>query len=175
MHDLAQLRRQAKTAYETGRIRLSARVALVILPLTAICAWETRAPVRSAILGGLLLACSTTLRWWRHRGIEIVRGGLGAGVVPTAAALLLCRLPFCPPHIAVGICTIAGLLSGTFAGYSMTRPAARRRWDWCAVSAIACLTAALGCLGLGLGTAVGAAIGITIGTAAIDRLRFGTA
>jgi hypothetical protein len=173
MDDTARLRLRARRAYELGRARAASRVAIVIVPLVGVCGRETGAFAACAVLGGLLLALAVTLRWWRRHGADAVRSGLETGIVPMAAALLLCRMPFCPPHVAVGICTIAGFVAGAVAGHSLTRTMARPWWHWPAVAAIACLTAALGCLGLGAGTAAGASLGIVAGTGILDRNRRG--
>jgi hypothetical protein len=172
MHDVTRLRRQAKAAYEVSRLRLALRVAALIVPLAALCARETGALLACAGIGTGLLAVSVALRWWRTQGADAVRAGLHVGVLPMAAALGVCRFaPHWPAHAAATACATSGLLAGLIAGYLLTQPERRRASHWLAVGLVACGTAALGCVGLGLSTAVGGLLGVMGGTAAMSRIR----
>ena len=172
MRDLALLRRQAMRAYEVGRLRFAARVALVIIPFAVLCAQETGAYTKTAIIGGTLLLLAVILRWHSRGGVQAVATGLGSGAVPAFAALALCRFaPSCPPEVALGLCAGAGLLSGGIAGRSAMRRTAKARAPWTAAAIIAVLTAALGCIALGLSTVAGAAIGLTLGAVMVVGLQ----
>jgi hypothetical protein len=84
-----QLRATGLRAYELGRLRSAARIALVLLPLSALCLMESRGRETGACLAGLLLALAIGLRWWHRRGIESVNTGLLAGSLPLLSGLLL--------------------------------------------------------------------------------------
>jgi hypothetical protein len=111
-----------------------------------------------------------TLRWWRRHASEAVTVGLQTGVVPMAAALLLCHFGDSLPRAAAFvICSSAGLTSGAVIGYATTRPPLQ--WhSWMTSAAVAGLTAALGCAGLGVAEALGAAIGVLLGSTAVARV-----
>lgn len=174
MHDVTLLHRQAMRAYEAGRVRYAARVALVIIPLTLLCAWETGAIVECVAIGSTLVVLTVAMRWWHREGVDAASAGLRGGALPTLAALALCRFaPSCPPNVALGLCVGAGLVSGAL----VSRTAAQRSakpWQYGAgVALVAALTAALGCIGLGVGSVVGAGIAIALGTAATTALSRG--
>jgi hypothetical protein len=169
MRDATLFRRQAMHAYQVGRMRFAARVAVVIVPLTLLCAWETRAFVECAGVGGSLLVLTVAMRWWHRRGAEAASAGLRSGAVPTVAALAVCRFaPSCPPDVALGLCVGVGLVSGALVGRTAIQRSAKPWQHWTAAALVAALTAALGCIGLGVGTAAGAAIAIALGTAVVS-------
>jgi hypothetical protein len=172
MHDVARLRRQAKSAYEAARVRSALRIAAIVLPLVVLCARETGAVAACATVGGTLLLLTVTLRSWRRQGADAVSAGLRIGVIPMAAALGICRFaPHWPAHTAAAVCATAGLIAGLFTGFAMMQPSRYRAIHWIAVGVVAGCTAALGCVGLGLGTAAGGIIGVTAGTAVMSGVR----
>lgn len=174
MHDVTLLHRQAMRAYEAGRVRFAARVALIIVPLTLLCAWETGAVVECVAIGSTLMVLTVAMRWWHREGVDAASAGLRGGAVPTLAALALCRFaPWCPPDVALGLCVGAGLVSGALVGQTAVRRKAKTWQHWAGVAVVAALTAALGCIGLGVGSAVGAAIAIALGTAVTTALSRG--
>jgi hypothetical protein len=158
---VGRLQARARGSYECGRLALAVRSALVVVPLTAICARETEAYTRCAIVGIVLFVTTVSVRWRQWRGIGAANAGLLTGVVPMAAALVLCRFAAgWPDAAAIAACTSAGLIAGALGG--------RSRMDASAVL-IAGLTAALGCIGIGFGTAIGGAVGVTAGAAVAMR------
>ena len=105
MRDLEQFKRDVRVAYERGRFLTAAQVALVIVPLTMLCAFETRSVVRTGMVGLVLLMLTVALRWRQHHGFSVVSAGLRSGVLPLAAALGLCRFaPSCPPDVTLALC-----------------------------------------------------------------------
>ena len=159
---LETLRARASRSYELGRLIVAARVALLIAPLTAICARETEAYLRCAAIGVLLLCAAIGVRWRLWRGIRAVNAGVLTGIVPMAAALVLCRFASAwPPEAAIGACTSAGLVAGALGGRIRMEPASLL---------IAGLTASLGCIGIGIGTAVGGSLGVAAGAVVAMRL-----
>jgi hypothetical protein len=149
------LHARARRSYERGRLAVAARAAFLVIPLTAICARETEAYARCAVIGVLLLVATVGARWRLRRGMRAANAGLLTGILPMTAALVLCRFAAAwPPEAAVAACTSAGLIAGALA--------ARRTMDPSSLL-IAGLTAALGCIGIGFGTAVGGGLGVAAG------------
>lgn len=68
MRDVTFLHQHAMHPYEVGRVRFAARVALVIIPLTLLCAWETGAVVECVAIGSALVMLTTAMRWWHRQG-----------------------------------------------------------------------------------------------------------
>jgi hypothetical protein len=154
----------AHRSYERGRLTLATRAALLVVPLTAICARETEEYTRCGAIGALLLVAAIGVRWRQWRGVQAVHAGLLTGVLPMTAALVLCRFAGgWPPAAAVATCTSAGLIAGALAARPTVHPASL---------VIAGLAAALGCVGIGLGTAVGGVLGVAAG--AVVRIRTAT-
>jgi hypothetical protein len=168
MRNLDTLKRDARIAYERGRFWAAARVALVVVPVTILCAYETRSLLRTTVLGLILLTLTASLRWRQHHGFSVVSTGLRSGALPLAAALGLCRFaPSCPPDVAFALCSSAGLLAGTVAGRSLSSiDSIEMRWlQRLSAAAVAAMTAALGCLAFGLGIATGAGVAVALGVA----------
>jgi hypothetical protein len=170
MRDLQTFKADARVAYERGRFRAAARVAFLIVPLTIICAFETRSMVRTSVLGIVLLTLAVAVRWRQRHGFSVVSTGLRSGALPLAAALGLCRFaPSCPPDVAFALCGSAGLLAGAVAGRSLT--SIDVRWlQRSSAAAVAAVTAALGCLAFGIGIALGAGAAAALGVAIVSTL-----
>jgi hypothetical protein len=168
---IALLRARAKRSFESGRLLSAARVGVVVVPLGAICARETGAYARCTVAAALLLTMTIVVRWRQWRGIRAVDAGLLTGIIPMAAALLLCRFPAgWPTEAALAVCAGAGFAAGMLAARS-TLAALNPEWpEWASASLVAGLTAALGCVGIGFGTAIGAAIGVATGAVVATRL-----
>lgn len=169
MTELEQLKQRARRTYELNRLAVAARISVPILALTALCAIETNASDRTLVLGTALLVIAWMFRWRLYRGSEFVAVGLWAGVMPLAAALALCRFaPYCPPTAAFGLCSSLGIVAGV-AIARRCAPASSAN-QWLATLTVSVLTASMGCLALGIGTALGAAAGVLVGTVATARL-----
>lgn len=172
MRDHETLKRDARAAYERARFISATRIAALVIPLTALCVFETRSILRTGALGLVLLVLAVALRWRQHHGFATVSAGLRSGLLPLAAALGLCRFaPSCPPHIALALCIGAGLLAGAVAGRSLTGLDLQRHQQLSAAT-VAALTAALGCLAFGAGIALGAGAAVAAGvmiTVALPR------
>jgi hypothetical protein len=173
-----QLRAQGLWAYETGRLRAASRVALVLVPATAVCLFESRARGACACLAVALLSLAIWLRWRNRVGFESVTTGLLAGSVPLVAGLMLDRFDLqCglggSPMFCSGCAVLLGGASGVFIGL---RESKRRRQLWSAVAAcaVATLAASLGCVRLGVvglaSVVAGIALGL-VGAAAATRRR----
>ena len=162
------LKRGALRAYELGRLRAAAKAVWLLLPLAIVCAAETGRTDRCACVGVLLLGTSLFLRWRNRQGADSVRAGLVAGALPLLVGLLIARIaPGCAGAAFVSRCTatcfVAGLVSGVWLGRRLAR-ATTPTSTWLAASGIAVLAANLGCAGLGLSAAIGATLGLVLGT-----------
>jgi hypothetical protein len=168
---VALLRTRAKRSFESGRLLVAARVGIVVVPLGAICARATGAYGRCTAVAVLLVTMAIMVRWRQWRGIRAVDAGLLTGILPMAAALVLCRFATgWPTRAALGICAGTGFLAGMLAARS-TLAVVDAEWpEWASASLVAGLTAALGCVGIGFGTAAGAAIGVATGAVVATRL-----
>ena len=161
----------ARRSYERGRFTVASRVALLVVVLTAICARETEAYTRCAVIGIVLLGAAIGVRWRQSRGMQAANAGLLTGMIPMTAALVLCRSASAwPAEAAIATCTSAGVVAGALAA-RVTMEAAGAGWaEWLAAALIAGLTAALGCIGIGFGTAIGSATGVAAGAVVAMRL-----
>jgi hypothetical protein len=141
-------------AYEVGRLLAACRVALVVVPLAALCLVERTGREMCACAGVLLLGAAVWLRWRDRRGMEAVRTGLIAGCIPLAAGLILDRFGLrCGLAGVESFCSLLGVLFGVGSGamISLThRRAAARASSLVTAGAIAGLAAALGCVRLGV-------------------------
>jgi len=167
----ALLRARAKRSFESGRLLAAARVGIIVVPLAAICARETGAYARCTAVAALLVTMAIAVRWRQVRGTRAVDAGLLTGIIPMAAALLLCRFATeWPTEAALGICAGAGFAAGMLAARSTLAVLSAEWPEWTSASLVAGLTAALGCVGIGFGTAAGAAIGVATGVVVATQL-----
>lgn len=175
MANLDELTKRSLRAYELGRFRMAAAIALVILPLGALCLIEPAFREQSACCIALLLAASIWLRHRNQRGVEAVTTGLVAGALPFALSLTLGYLvPGCGDSGVLSYCSAISVVGGAAAGLIAARRLAKSPAgaSWLGALAIASLAAALGCLRLGAAGVLGAALGLAVGQAsAMLRLR----
>lgn len=170
MVNLETLTARSLRHYELGRLRMAARVAIVLAPIVAICLLEPMGREACACCAALLLASSIWLRFRSRAGVESVSTGLLAGGIPLAAALLLTRIdPGCAAAGLVSYCTGVSLLVGAAAGAVVAvreRRNVRLSSHWRLALGVALVTASLGCIRLGLACTAGVAAGMLIGRAA---------
>lgn len=103
--------------YELGRLRMAARVVIVLAPIVALCLLEPIGREACVCCAALLLAVSVWLRFRNRAGVESVSIGLLAGGIPLVAVLVLARLdPGCATAGLVSYCTGFSLLVGAAAG-----------------------------------------------------------
>src|SRR4051812_28306791 len=170
MVNLEQLAARGLRAYEVGRARVASRIALILVPVAAICLLESRGRQACACLAFLLLGLTIWLRWLDRRGMDTVTTGLLAGSIPLVAGLVLSRLNLrCDSAGAAPYCTAFSTLIGVSAGAVIALREARGRprfWSWLTAATIAVLAASLGCLRLGVAGIAGVVLGIAIGSVA---------
>jgi hypothetical protein len=174
MVNLETLTAQSLRHYELGRLRMAARIAIVVAPIVAVCLLEPIGREASACCAPLLLVASIWLRFRSRAGVESVRAGLLAGAIPLAATLLLTRLnPGCATAGVLSYCTSFSLLIGAAAGAVVAlreRAGALLSGSWLLAVGVALLTASLGCVRLGMAGVVGVGIGMLAGRALALRL-----
>jgi len=171
MVNLDELRARGLHAYELGRLRTAARVAIVLIPIAAVCLLEARSREACACLSVLLLLTAIGLRWRDRRGMENVTTGLLAGSLPLAAGLTIGRLDLrCGLAGADMFCTtfavLVGVLAGSFIAFREARSIGTLR-SGLSAAGITLLAASLGCLRLGTVGVAGVVLGIGLGMAAV--------
>jgi hypothetical protein len=173
MVNLETLTAQSLRHYELGRLRMAARIAIVLTPMVAVCLLEPIGREPSACCAALLLVASVWFRFRSRAGVESVSAGLLAGSIPLAGALVVTRLdPACAAAGPISYCTGVSLLVGLAAGAVLAiRERSRAPWSghWLLAVGIALLTASLGCVRLGVASMAGAAVGILVGRASMMR------
>jgi hypothetical protein len=157
---------------------MAAKVALVVVPLIAICLLEPVGRKTCICCGAFLLAATIWLRFRDRAGLDSVSTGLLGGAVPLAAALVLTRLdPGCATAGALSMCTGFSVLMGGTAGAIVAFREASGRLrgaHWLLASGIASLAASLGCARLGVASIAGVAVGIVVGRAVTGPTRKAT-
>jgi hypothetical protein len=169
MVNLETLTARSLRHYELGRLRMAARVAIVLAPIVAICLLEPIGREACACCAALLSTTSVWLRFRNRAGVESVSTGLLAGGVPLAAALVLARVdPECTTAGLLSYCTGFSLLLGAAAGAVVALRERSRTLlasHWLLAIGVAVLTASLGCVRLGVASVVGVAVGLLVGHA----------
>jgi len=167
MVNLETLTQRSLRHYELGRLRMAARIALVLAPIVAICLLEPIGRETCACCAGLLLVVSIWFRFRSRAGVESVSTGLFAGLVPLAAGLVLTQFdPGCATAGALSYCTGFSLLVGAGAGAVVAfreRRSGSPSSHWLLAFGVALMTASLGCLRLGVASMLGIALGIVVG------------
>jgi len=171
MVDLELLASRARRASEWGRLRAASRIAGAVLPLVFI---ALLVGAHRPVVGGIgvaLLGSCIALGWRDAEGARAARSGVALGVVPMMASLLTVAVEgWCDPNRAVTLCGAGCLLAGMVAGgggawYAVRTAPARPLSTWAKIGAVSSLTAALGCVGLGLGSALAVIAAVSAGAA----------
>jgi hypothetical protein len=164
MVNIERLRRRGLYAYELGRIRAAARIALFLLPPAALCVFLSPNTAQCLCLASALLAAVVALRWRNRRGAESATIGLLAGSVPLSAGIVwsfdpaVCGGPECTA-ISVAAAISAGLWISLRVRRSSTPTA-----GYMTACGIAALAASVGCLSLGVIGVLAVVLGIAFGS-----------
>ncbi|HEX2734881.1 MAG TPA: hypothetical protein VHM70_24920 [Polyangiaceae bacterium] len=173
-----QLIKRGLWAYETGQLRAAARVAFIVLPMTALCLIETRDRALCSLIAGTLLIGSIGLRWLNRDGRVAASAGLRAGLIPLGAGLILDHFGTkCALGIDPVFCTLCASAAGAWAGLYLRATLAKhsngtraqRIMLLLAMSSVGALAAALGCVRLGL-VGLGATLASLILVPAVSAL-----
>lgn len=134
-------------AYEFGRMRMSSRVLLFLLPLVTVCTLLSANPKACAYLALITIGLAVTLRWLDRRGVQAVDFGLKSGMLPLLISIALMQLGCSSnPTLCTTVCIVAGTLAGAWMGYDGRAGI----FVWLASATVAGIFAALGSLDLGL-------------------------
>ena len=145
-----QLRQRALRAYEIGRLKTSARVLVILLPLGAVCTLLSATPAACAYLAVVIGGLAVFLRWRERRGVQAVDLGVKSGIVPLLVGVALMQLGCSSnPPLCMAVCSIVGMASGAWMGYQLGRHRAGTL-VWLSSISVALAIAALGTLDLGL-------------------------
>lgn len=172
MVDLEALAKRARRAAEWGRLRSASRIGIAIVPIIFLAMLVSPSRGPSTSIGLALLVATIGLGWSGAAGARAARLGLRLGAVPMTAGLLTIAVEgWCDPDRTVTLCGAGCLLAGALAGGAVAWYAARtqspsRLRVWWQVGIVASLAAALGCAGLGLGSALAVFGAMTAGAAA---------
>jgi len=171
MVDLEVLAKRARRAAELGRLRSASRIAVTVVPFTLLALAVS--PNRVAIAGIFvaLLAVTIGLGWINAEGASAARSGIKLGAIPMTVGLFTIAVEgWCDPERAVTLCGIGCLLAGVFAGgasawYAVRTQSPSRLRVWSKIGLVASLTTALGCVGLGFGSALAVLAAMAAGAA----------
>jgi hypothetical protein len=149
---------------------MASRIALLLIPVAAVCLLEARGREACACLSVLLLGLAIWLRWRDRRGSDAVATGILAGSLPLATGLVLARLGLrCGADGLSSFCLGFSVLVGVSAGVVIAVREARHRerfWSWFTAGSVAALAASLGCVRLGVLGLGGVIVGMAVGSAA---------
>lgn len=160
MVDLEVLAKRARRAAEWGRLRSASSAALTVVALTLFAL--VISPYRAAVVGISLALLGVTigLGWLNAEGARAARSGLRLGAIPMTVGLFTIAVEgWCDPNQTVTLCGVGCLVAGVFAGGASSRYAVRTQSPnrvrvWSEIGLVASLTTAMGCVGLGLGSAL---------------------
>lgn len=176
MVDQEQLRKRALRAYEFGRLRMSSRVLMFLLPLGAVCTLLSETPKACAGLALLIGGLAVVLRWRNGRGVQAVNIGLKAGMLPLVVGVVSMQLGFASnPALCTAMCVLAGAFAGAWMGYQLGRQRAGIL-VWLSSVSVALAAAALGSVDLGVSVLVGLSVAyIASGAIVTSLVRFRSA
>jgi hypothetical protein len=162
--------RRARWMYELGRLRRSARMLALVIPILG-WAWLIRRPASLvALAGGLLVVLavgSAFVHLRRERAaVRGIAAGLPALLLPwTMKSLGLLRIGGTIFDPCIPSCVLVGAIAGAFVAVRAT--GVRHSSIWLNSAAVACLTGVLGCSVAGAGGIIGLAIGVALGAAPV--------
>lgn len=155
MVDVEALADRARGVAARSRVRMACRIGLLILPLACIPLASGARAGACACLALTLFAVAAYSRWRDRVGADAVTAGLWIGAVPLAVAVGLracgieCAQLWAVTEAEVA-CFAAGAVAGIVASIVVARASQDRRRRWMITILVASLTAALGCVGLGV-------------------------
>ncbi len=162
----SELLERAKGAYERGRARRAARVAVFVLPMIAISLGCCSRHDVSLIAGTVLMGLAVGFKWRGGPWDRAVRPGLLAGVVPLLLPLVAGA---CGPgsdgcaRYGWPLCVLGGLLAGAVVvRHALRQPGEERRVFLVAAGALAMAAGSLGCVLVGLSGVAAMGAGLVV-------------
>jgi hypothetical protein len=173
MVDLEALKTRGLRAYEVGRLRTAAHIAVFIAPAFAVCWLLADDRETCSCLAVLLTGIAVWLRWRDRRGADDVTLGLVAGLMPMTAGLALGAFEVtCGEPVCLALSAAAGVAAGAWIALHGRRSSAPLV-SLFAASVIAALAASIGCVSLGVlgmtGVVAGIAAGSSLGALRLSR------
>lgn len=168
--DLVLQQRQARTAYEVGRVR---RAFVGFAPLSLLlvgvgCVFGDQ-PSWTVSLGSGLFLLGVTMLWYGRDVGRAVLPGVAAGSVPLSLVLLARHFGHaCTGESCSTVCMQACAIGGIAAGIAVASVGNARRSGpgfWLSASALAILTGAMACACLGVSGIAGLVLGYSAGLA----------
>lgn len=160
------LRREARAAYEWGRMGWATWVAIPLALVLAASLWVGAPPTGAIALTIVAMVSSVAARW---RGGDLARGvvpGLAAGLIPWSAAVLVRPMGhYCTSKMCLSWCVAACAAAGIASMLVMARaPAAKRTTGyWVSAGGTSALVGAIGCSCAGHSGIIAMLFGMAIG------------
>jgi len=163
--------RQARWAYELGRLWTASRVLLLVVPLLAVAKAVGRPPVLVFGLGAVVVLISLALASFHDRYARAVRIGVFAALPAFISTLLARELGLLPlAGTVLDPCLPASFVSGVLAGVLVSLRAIEESQPlsfWIAAVIVTALLGTLGCSVAGSGGVLGLMAGVLSGAAPI--------
>ncbi len=164
--DDLELRARARRAYERARLRAAVRSTWPLAVLLSICVLAGAPALPSLSIAAVHAVVVVVLL---HRGGTAARAvttGWLAGSLPLLTALVSCRVPHACTHgSCASFCMPACMAAATVAGIVIVRRTAGRGVATTAGAAlVVALTASMGCVAVGLASALAALAGLLLVT-----------
>lgn len=157
---------RAERAYELGRARHAAVLAVPLVALSIVAACLGARPVTAGVVGVALLTATWFFLWRGQTLGRSVFPGILAGLVPLALAVgarsygHVCTGSQCV-SLCIPACTVGGVLAGFLIARAGRHAASRGRFVLGA-SALAVLVGSLGCSCVGYGGVAGLGVGLLV-------------
>ncbi|HET9957441.1 MAG TPA: hypothetical protein VFQ61_23240 [Polyangiaceae bacterium] len=168
MENLDALTKRALRAYRLGRLRMAARVTLLLLPVATLCLIEPAGREACACCAALLVTAAVWFRFRDRKGADAVTTGLLAGAVPLASGMILGAMDLgcataTSPSLCSGLSLVSGVLAGIFITLRESNNHGRVRSGWLPLL-VAVLVGSMGHARLGATSIVATALGLIMGS-----------
>jgi hypothetical protein len=169
MESVERVEQRARVHYEFARMRRALLGFAPVLAVVAAAALLAKHPSTTVAFGIATFAAGTVLLWYGRDLRRAVLPGVAAGFVPLVLALCANHVGHaCMGDRCMALCVPLCATGGAVAGFAVAAVGIRRRSGigfWLAASALALLTGAMGCSGVGYAGLVGLALGFGGGVA----------
>lgn len=165
--DRQRRQRRARLRYELSRLR---RASIGFAPVWLLVGFAAAVGARPGsvwVLGTMLFTSGVLLLWYGRALHKAVLPGVAAGMIPLLLALganswgHICTGSGCT-SVCVPACVCGGLLAGLLVA-AVGRRGKHGAGFWCAASAVALFTGAMGCACIGYSGVVGLVLGFLLG------------
>ncbi|MFN8943713.1 MAG: hypothetical protein ACK5WZ_03720 [Pseudobdellovibrionaceae bacterium] len=152
-----QIKMKARRVYEIGRIRSASQFILFVLPVIIISFVTCVSPFLPILMGSLLASVIFLMKWRGEEYGFAAGSGFKAGLIAFIIPLLLHLFDICcEGNLEVLFCVLSGALGGAILGIQVSKSTRPHKYRALLFAVgISGLTAALGCLSLGVGAVAG--------------------